>query len=199
MPCRGFRFDNFQNNVNVQARMILPSSPARSWRRMAVTRAGKTAPAHRPVFQSTVGPIRRLTPQPTDRGRADCPSLKGGVTKKDFIGSAVLSTTLFPLKGEVSNHKGIFDEQKCASSFWDEARSFFVLQRFGYGIAAPSDGPAYENSRGKAAACHRLSSLTGTKTARPQKQEKAGISTSLAFHWCRRGESNSHSVARTRP
>ena len=144
-------------------------------------------------------PVRRLTPQPTDRGRADCPSLKGGVTKKDFIGSAVLSTTLFPLKGEVSNHKGIFDEQKCASSFWDEARSFFVLQRFGYGIAAPSDGPAYENSRGKAAACHRLSSLTGTKTARPQKQEKAGISTSLAFHWCRRGESNSHSVARTRP
>ena len=144
-------------------------------------------------------PVRRLTPQPTDRGRADCPSLKGGVTKKDFIGSAVLSTTLFPLKGEVSNHKGIFDEQKCASSFWDEARSFFVLQRFGYGIAAPSDGPAYENSRGKAAACHRPSSLTGTKTARPQKQEKAGISTSLAFHWCRRGESNSHSVARTRP
>ena len=44
-------------------------------------------------------PVRRLTPQPTDRGRADCPSLKGGVTEKDFIGSAVLSTTLFPLKG----------------------------------------------------------------------------------------------------
>ena len=44
-------------------------------------------------------PIRRLTPQPTDRGRADCPSLKGGVTKKDFIGFAVLSTHLFPLKG----------------------------------------------------------------------------------------------------
>ena len=55
-------------------------------------------------------PIRRLTPQPTDRGRADCPSLQGGVTEKDFIGFAVLSTTLFPLKGEVSNHKGIFDE-----------------------------------------------------------------------------------------
>ena len=55
-------------------------------------------------------PVRRLTPQPTDRGRADRPSLKGGVTEKDFIGSAVLSTTLFPLKGEVSNHKGIFDE-----------------------------------------------------------------------------------------
>ena len=56
-------------------------------------------------------PVRRLTPQPTDRGRADCPSLKGGVTKKDFIGSAVLSTSLFPLKGEVSNHKGICDEK----------------------------------------------------------------------------------------
>ena len=35
-------------------------------------------------------PIRRLTPQPTDRGRADGPSLKG----------------------EVSNHKGIFDEKE---------------------------------------------------------------------------------------
>ena len=55
--------------------------------------------------------IRRLTPRPTDRGRADCPSLKGGGTEKDFIGFAVLSTTRFPLKGEVSNHKGIFDEQ----------------------------------------------------------------------------------------
>ena len=41
-------------------------------------------------------PIRRLTPQPTDRGRADCPSLKGGGTKKDFIGFAVVSTPLFP-------------------------------------------------------------------------------------------------------
>ena len=57
----------------------------------------------------------------------------------------------------------------------------------------------HKKSRGKAAACHRPSSLTGTKTVRPQKQEKAGISTRLAFHWCRRGESNSHSVARTRP
>ena len=56
-------------------------------------------------------PVRRLTPQPTDRGRADCPSLKGGVTEKDFIGSAVLSTTLFPLKRGGSNHKGIFDEK----------------------------------------------------------------------------------------
>ena len=52
-------------------------------------------------------PIRRLTPQPTDRGRAGCPSLQGGVTEKDFTGFAVLSTPLFPLKGEVSNHKGI--------------------------------------------------------------------------------------------
>jgi hypothetical protein len=38
------------------------------------------------------------------------PSLRGGVTGKDFIGFAVLSTALFPLKGELSNHKGIFDE-----------------------------------------------------------------------------------------
>ena len=57
-------------------------------------------------------PIRRLTPQPTARGRADCPSLEGGVTEKDFIGFAVLSTPFFPLKGEVSNHKGIFDENR---------------------------------------------------------------------------------------
>ena len=41
-------------------------------------------------------PIRRLSPQPTDRGRADCPSLQGGVTEKDFIGFAVLSTTFSP-------------------------------------------------------------------------------------------------------
>ncbi len=32
-------------------------------------------------------------------------------TEKDFIGFAVLSIPLFPLKGEVSNHKGIFDEK----------------------------------------------------------------------------------------
>ncbi len=64
-------------------------------------------------------PIRRLTPQPTDRGRADCPSLQGGGMEKDFIGSADLSTALFPLKGEVSNHKGIFDEQ-------DNTRSTFA-------------------------------------------------------------------------
>jgi len=37
-------------------------------------------------------------------------SLRRGITEKDFIGFAVLSTTLFPLKGEVSKHKGIFDE-----------------------------------------------------------------------------------------
>ncbi len=57
-------------------------------------------------------PIRRLTPQPTDRCRADCPSLKGGVTEKDFIGFAGFSTPFFPLKGEVSNHKGISDEDR---------------------------------------------------------------------------------------
>ena len=51
------------------------------------------------MFQSTVGPIRRLTPRPTDRGRADCLSLKGEVTKKASIGFAVLSTTPFPPEG----------------------------------------------------------------------------------------------------
>ena len=40
--------------------------------------------------------IRPLTPQPTDRGRADSSALKGEGTEKDFIGRAVLSTTLFP-------------------------------------------------------------------------------------------------------
>ena len=61
------------------------------------------------LFQSTVAPSADGLKQPTDRGRADCPSLKGGRTEKDFIGFAVLSTPLFPLKGKVSNHKGIFD------------------------------------------------------------------------------------------
>ena len=66
----------------------------------------------------------------------------------------------------------LHSEQKRASSFGKEARSFFVLQRFGYGIAAPSDGPAYENSRGKAAACHRLSSLTGKKLPGPRNRKR---------------------------
>ena len=56
-------------------------------------------------------PIRRLTPQPMDRRRADCLSLTGGVAETDFIDFAVLSTAFFPLKGEVSKHKGIFDER----------------------------------------------------------------------------------------
>ncbi len=64
------------------------------------------------MFQSTVAPSADGLKQPTERGRADCPSLKGGGTEKDFIGFAVLSTTLFPLKGEVSSHKGIFDERE---------------------------------------------------------------------------------------
>ena len=63
-------------------------------------------------------PIRRLSPQLTDRGRTDCPSLKGGITEKDLIGFAVLSTPLFPLKGEVSNHKGIFDESTRKTFPW---------------------------------------------------------------------------------
>ena len=32
------------------------------------------------------------------------------MAEKDFIGFAVVSAALFPLKGEVPNHKGIFDE-----------------------------------------------------------------------------------------
>ena len=63
-------------------------------------------------------PIRRLSPQLTDRGRTDCPSLKGGITEKNLIGFAVLSTPLFPLKGEVSNHKGIFDESTRKTFPW---------------------------------------------------------------------------------
>ena len=46
-----------------------------------------------------------------DRRRADCLSLTGGVAETDFIDFAVLSTAFFPLKGEVSKHKGIFDER----------------------------------------------------------------------------------------
>lgn len=48
----------------------------------------------------------------TDDGQRTCglSLLEGGVTEMDFIGSAVLSTTLFPQKGEVSDHKGIVDE-----------------------------------------------------------------------------------------
>ncbi len=42
------------------------------------------------MFQSKVAPSADWLQQPTDRGRADCPSLKG----------------------EVSNHKGIFDETR---------------------------------------------------------------------------------------
>ena len=42
------------------------------------------------------GSVRRLAPRPTARGRADAPSLKGGVTEKGFTGFAVLSTALSP-------------------------------------------------------------------------------------------------------
>ena len=54
---------------------------------------------------------------PTDsaadgQGACGLPLPEGRVTEEDFIGSAVLSTALFPLKGEGSNHKGIFDEVK---------------------------------------------------------------------------------------
>ena len=62
------------------------------------------------MFQSTVAPSADGLKQPADRDRADCPSLKGGNAEKDCIGFAVVAAPLFPLKGEVSNHKGIFDE-----------------------------------------------------------------------------------------
>jgi len=38
------------------------------------------------------------------------PFPKEGTAEKDFIGFAVLSIDFIPLKGEVSNHKGNFDE-----------------------------------------------------------------------------------------
>ena len=56
-------------------------------------------------------PIRRLTEAADGEGACGLPSLKGKVTEKDFTGFSVLSTPLFPLKGEVSNRKGIFDEK----------------------------------------------------------------------------------------
>lgn len=37
-------------------------------------------------------------------------SLKGEAAKRDFSGVAILSERRFPLKGEVSDNKGIFDE-----------------------------------------------------------------------------------------
>ncbi len=42
--------------------------------------------------------IRRVTSQPTDRGREDCLFLKEELTEMDFISFAVLSAVLFPLK-----------------------------------------------------------------------------------------------------
>ena len=53
-------------------------------------------------------PIRRLASP--GQGAQVHPSRKGKTAKKDFIGFALLSGTLFPLKRELSNHKGIFDE-----------------------------------------------------------------------------------------
>ena len=44
-------------------------------------------------------PIRRLTPQPTDRGRADCPSLKGGGYGKGFHRLRRLVNYSFPPEG----------------------------------------------------------------------------------------------------
>lgn len=52
------------------------------------------------MFQPTVAPLRRLTPQPADSG---CGWLfpEGWERKNDFTGFAALSGSLFPLRGEV--------------------------------------------------------------------------------------------------
>ena len=55
-------------------------------------------------------PIRRLTEAADGEGLCGLPLPSGRAAEKDFIGFAVLPTPLFPLKGEVSNHKGILDE-----------------------------------------------------------------------------------------
>ena len=58
--------------------------------------------AHPPIDSATDGLGACRFPLPEGRG-----------TEKDFIGFAVLSPPpLFPLKGEVSNYKGIFDDKK---------------------------------------------------------------------------------------
>ena len=110
---KGSAKSSLQNEDHGPAR-ALPRFAAPAVRAGTPGEAPLPAPRFFPTLRGHVAihsrPIRRLTPQPTDRGRADCPSLKGGVTKKDFIGSAVLSTSLSPLKGEVSNQKRIFDE-----------------------------------------------------------------------------------------
>ena len=70
-----------------------------------------------PSWSGANGPFRqsifhRFSDVSTVAPSADClrsrrigvgrPSLKGGITEKDFIGFTVLSTPLFPLKGEAS-------------------------------------------------------------------------------------------------
>ena len=57
--------------------------------------------------------------------------MKGGLTEKDFIGFAVLSTTRFPLKGEVLNHKGICDQPVavCPPDGWQEQKSKLRFMR----------------------------------------------------------------------
>ena len=80
--------------------------PARALPRFAAPAVRAGTPGEAPL------PAPRFFP--TLRGHVAIhsrPSLKGEVTEKDFIGFAVLSIHLFPLKGEVSNHKGIFDEK----------------------------------------------------------------------------------------
>ena len=56
-------------------------------------------------------PHPRLTPQPPDRRRADDPSLTG-CCEKGFYRLRRFVSRYFSLKGEVSNHRGIFDERR---------------------------------------------------------------------------------------
>ena len=56
-------------------------------------------------------PISRLTPQPTERGRAEwLPLKREGREGKDCSGFVGLATLFFLLKEKIANHKEIFDE-----------------------------------------------------------------------------------------
>ena len=63
------------------------------------------------------------------------PLPEGRGAEKDFTGFAVFSTALFPLKGEDSNHKGIFDEA-CGSEERDVQADTFNSTRPGFSVLA---------------------------------------------------------------
>ena len=89
---KGSAKSSLQNEDHGPAR-ALPRFAAPAVRAGTPGEAPLPAPRFFPTLRGHVAihsrPIRRLAPRPTDRGRADQPSLKG----------------------EVSNHKGIFDEK----------------------------------------------------------------------------------------